>query len=114
MSGTAISDGNGNFHFDFTLPNGVHKYFSGKFSSAIPAWSGSGFVLTPTDGSGTSGKYDIKSGSVVGPATINIQLLNSDTGTTITFTVGNVWPNLDKGYTVQGDGSWASSLSSDE
>lgn len=106
-SGTMTTDGHGNFVFDLALNDGIHSYFSGRFTLAVPAFAAS-VVMEFSGRDVLGGTYIIKAGSTVGKSTINIELTD-DSGHRITITGGLTSPLLEREEHVMGVGSWAMS-----
>ncbi|KAF8630735.1 hypothetical protein AX17_005330 [Amanita inopinata Kibby_2008] len=96
--GTLSSDGNGNFRGTFTFPDNTQRELSGKFSSAIPAFSVP--IATVTHDKPLNEKPRIELGSLVGNETVNVKF---DDGAVLG---GGVMPPLDRAYNVTGAGTW--------
>jgi hypothetical protein len=98
--GTFSTDGNGNFHGTYTMPDSTQKTIVGRFSSAVPSFNvpvGTVTYNSPLDGTHTaSGR--------VGSTDESIQL---DDGVVLG---GRLMPPLDRAYNIAGQGSWSSTF----
>ncbi|KAF8630755.1 hypothetical protein AX17_005350 [Amanita inopinata Kibby_2008] len=101
-NGTFSCDGNGNFSGTYTFPDTTQRTFSGKFSSAVPAFNVP--IATVTYSQVPSGVVKVKNGSVVGAVVMTVTLENGD------ILGGKLMPPLDKGYNVTGEGTWSATF----
>ncbi|MEU8968147.1 hypothetical protein AB0D11_02530 [Streptomyces monashensis] len=98
--GTFACDGNGNFSGTYTMPDHTQRSFTGKFSSAVPAFSVP--IATVTYNGPLTGVHNVS--GVVGAVVMNVKL---DNGPVLG---GRLMPPLDRGYNVTGQGTWSATF----
>ena len=98
--GTFVCDGNGNFSGTYTMPDHTQRSFTGKFSSAVPAFSVP--IATLTYSGSVVGVHN--EDGVVGAVTMDVKL---DDGVVLG---GKLMPPLDRGYNVTGQGTWSATF----
>ena len=98
--GTFACDGNGNFSGTYTMPDNSQRSFTGKYSSAVPAFSVP--IATVTYNDALVGVHNVS--GVVGATD---ETVKADDGVILG---GKLMPPLDRGYSVTGQGTWSATF----